>query len=293
MAITIQGLKFLLAAREAGVSFERFCMIGRQALMIDPSALRKLVGRAGSALSREQCRDLFQQAGGFAEPLLRLLGAREIDSVDASAFEGASIIHDMNVPIGDRYRNRFSAVLDGGSLEHVFDFPCAIRNCMEMVAPGGYFLALTPANNWLGHGFYQFSPELFFRVFCPDNGFEPPQVIAWEMYPNAPWYQVVDPAERGARVKLVNRRPTCLFVLARKAGGSACLCTVPQQSDYQAKWQKEPKGRAPRRKLPLPRSMREFFRNMRSRFRHPFDTRYFKLLAGSSLPVRESNKKVG
>jgi hypothetical protein len=293
VAITVQGLRFLLASREAGVSFERFCMIGRQSLMIDPSALRKILGRAGIVLSGQECKDLFQQAGGFAEPLLRLLGAREIESVDASSFEGASLVHDMNVPIGDRYRNHFSTVLDGGSLEHVFNFPCAIRNCMEMVAPGGHFLALTPANNWLGHGFYQFSPELFFRVFCPQNGFEPPQVIAWEMYPNAPWYQVADPAERGARVKLINRRPTCLFVLARKDGGTECLGTFPQQSDYAAKWQDGPRSRPRHRKLPLPRSVRELFRNLRSMWRHPFDARHFKPLDGFSLPARQFKKDAG
>jgi hypothetical protein len=293
LAITIQGLRFLLASRDAGVSFERFCMIGRQSLMIDPSALRKLLGNAGIVLSREECKDLFQQAGGFAEPLLRLLGADEIESVDASSFEGASIIHDMNVPIADRFKNRFSAVLDGGSLEHVFNFPCAIRNCMEMAAPGGHFLALTPANNWLGHGFYQFSPELFFRVFCLQNGFEPPQVIAWEMYPNAPWYQVVDPAEGRARGKLVNGRPTCLFVLARKAGACACLDTLPQQSDYEAKWQNGRSPRSRRWKLPFPRSMREFIRNMRSMLRHPFDARYFKRLDGFSLPGTAYRKNAG
>jgi hypothetical protein len=31
--------------------------------------------------------------------------------------------------------------------------------------------AVTPANNQMGHGFYQFSPELFFRVFSQENGY--------------------------------------------------------------------------------------------------------------------------
>ncbi len=37
---------------------------------------------------------------------------------------------------------------------------------------GGHFISVTFANNFLGHGFHQFSPELYFRVFCPANGFE-------------------------------------------------------------------------------------------------------------------------
>jgi 2-polyprenyl-3-methyl-5-hydroxy-6-metoxy-1,4-benzoquinol methylase len=53
-------------------------------------------------------------------------------------------------------------VFDGGTLEHIFDYPTAIKNCMKMVKPGGHLLLTTPANNWFGHGFYQFSPELFY-----------------------------------------------------------------------------------------------------------------------------------
>jgi hypothetical protein len=42
---------------------------------------------------------------------------------------------------------------------------------MDLLKVGGTFVASTPANYFMGHGFYQFSPELFFRLFCPENGF--------------------------------------------------------------------------------------------------------------------------
>ena len=35
-----------------------------------------------------------------------------------------------------------------------------------------HFVRITPANNFFGHGFYQFTPELFFRIFSAANGFE-------------------------------------------------------------------------------------------------------------------------
>ena len=65
----------------------------------------------------------------------------------------------MNTPIYGSLKNRFSALLDAGTIEHVFNFPQAIRNCMEMVKVGGHFIQVTVANNFIGHGFYQFSPE--------------------------------------------------------------------------------------------------------------------------------------
>jgi 2-polyprenyl-3-methyl-5-hydroxy-6-metoxy-1,4-benzoquinol methylase len=83
----------------------------------------------------------------------------------------ASIIHDLNKPVPKELEERFDVVLDGG-LEHVFDFPQAIENAMRMTKIGGHLILETPANNLCGNGFYQFSPELFFRVLDSGNGFE-------------------------------------------------------------------------------------------------------------------------
>ncbi len=275
MALTAEEIKFLLTARAGGVSLERFCMIGRQSLRIDPAPLRRLLWRAGISLSGEQAETLYREQQGFCEPLLRLLGASEIDSIDASDYEQATIIHDMNDPIADHLKNRFTAVLDGGSLEHVFNFPRAIANCMDMVAVGGHFLAVTPANNQMGHGFYQFSPELYFRVFTPDNGFSLQRVIAFEAKPGAPWYEVMDPARARGRVKLTNRRPTFLLIQALKTTQVNVLASMPQQSDYSAKWSGD-NQRKRRFKIKLPLAARLFVRNLRAHFRNPFDPRFFR-----------------
>jgi hypothetical protein len=275
MALTDQEVEFLLAARASGVSLERFCMIGRQSLRIDPGSLRRLLHQAGIVLSLEQTAELYVEQQRFSEPLLRLLGANEIDSVDASNYEQATLVHDMNEPIPVHLKNRYTAVLDGGSLEHVFNFPRAIANCMEMVAVGGHFLAVTPANNLMGHGFYQFSPELFFRVFTPENGFVIQRVIAFEALPGAAWYEVMDPARAAGRVKLANRRPTYLFVQAQKTAHVPVLSVTPQQSDYAAKWSGS-KERKQRFKIKLPLAARLFVRELRSRFLSPFDPRFFR-----------------
>jgi hypothetical protein len=275
MALTDQEVRFLLAARTSGVSLERFCMIGRQSLRLDPGPLRRLLHEAGIVLSREEIAALYVQAQGFSEPLLRLLGASEIDSVDASIYEQATIIHDMNEPIPDHLKNCYTAVLDGGSLEHVFNFPRAIANCMEMVAVGGHFLAVTPGNNLMGHGFYQFSPELFFRVFTPGNGFVIQRVIAFEALPGAAWYEVMDPARAGGRVKLTNHRPTYLLVQAQKTAHVPVLFITPKQSDYSAKWNGS-QEKNKRFKINLPLAARLFVRRVRSRFRSPFDPRFFR-----------------
>lgn len=145
----------------------------------------------------------------------------------------------MNREVPDRFKEQYTTVLDGGSLEHVFNFPVAIKNCMEMVSVGGHYLAITPANNFLGHGFYQFSLELYFSVFTRENGFELMSVIAFEDRPDARWYFVKSPLEVRGRVTLTNSVPVYLLVVARKLAHTRIFETTPQQSDYLAVWREE------------------------------------------------------
>ena len=107
----------------------------------------------------------------FESYLARMFDCRSIASIDASSFEGAEIIHDMNRPISTELESKFDLVVDGGSLEHIFNFPVAVSNLMRMAVVGGFVMTSNPANNLCGHGFYQLSPELMYRSFSAKNGF--------------------------------------------------------------------------------------------------------------------------
>ena len=62
-------------------------------------------------------------------------------------------------------------------------------------------------------------------------------MIVFELDSNR-WYEVMDPAAAMERVGLVNRRPTCLGIVARKVAQVELFTNTPQQSDYVAKWQR-------------------------------------------------------
>ena len=109
--------------------------------------------------------------------------------------------------------------------------PVAFKNCLEMVAEGGHFIAVAPANNQFGHGFFQFSPEMFYRVFNKANGFEVEEMIAVEYGPRHRWYRVADPVKTRARVTLVNSYVLNLFVRARRTRIVPIFEKIPQQSD--------------------------------------------------------------
>jgi SAM-dependent methyltransferase len=243
MAFEVNGIRFLLAARASGTSFQKVVMIGRQGLAIDAKLLQATLRRFGTRLDDDEIRRLFTAGLGYAEPLLELLGAAQVSSIDASPYEGASLTHDMNKPIPSELRGAFSAVIDGGCLEHIFDLPRALRNCMEMVRVGGHFLGIAPANNCMGHGFYQFSPELFFRVFSEANGFAVERMVACEIDQDADWYDVRDPAVVGRRIEIINAHRTYLLIRARRLVDRPLLESIPQQSDYAMSWMRSAEGR--------------------------------------------------
>jgi hypothetical protein len=227
MALDKNGLAFLLSA-SGTVSFSCTATLGRQSLAVSERELRATVG-AGAL-------DMLTSDNGFCEPFLAWLGAREIVSVDASDYEGASVIHDLNTPIPDELRltARFSAVIDGGTLEHVFDLPTALRSAASMVALGGHFLAIAPVNGLAGHGFYQLSPELYFGAFSEVWGFRVERMLLARVGGRR-WFEVLDPAALGRRVAFSTLYPSFLYVCARRVSIEADLA-APQQSDYVRGW---------------------------------------------------------
>jgi hypothetical protein len=134
--------------------------MGRQTLNLEPSDLQKNLKKFGFSADSGTIRHIPGNIW-YSEDFFRFIGAKTVDSFDYSDYEGATYIHDMNKQINSSFKQQYSVVLDSGTLEHVFNFPIAIKNCMEMVQEGGYYLGITPVNNFMGHGIYQFSPELF------------------------------------------------------------------------------------------------------------------------------------
>jgi hypothetical protein len=236
MGLDINGTQFMLYAKTLGVDFTRTATIGRQGLHLSLSDLRGNLQRFGFSFADSSIERMFDGPHPYSEDFLRSLGAEEVHSVDFSDYEGATHVHNMNIPIPEPMKRQYSIVLDGGSLEHIFNFPVAMKNCMEMVRVGGHFLGIAPANNFMGHGFYQFSPEMFFSIFAPSNGYELEQLIAFEDAPDAPWYLVSNPAMLRTRVTLTNSRPVYLLSVAKRVRDIEPFQSMPQQSDYVAAW---------------------------------------------------------
>ena len=256
MAVTRTTAEFLAEARRGGADFGRTLTIGRQACFAGPLALGAILRRNGLWPEGESRRAFLRRfADGppwFADAYLRLLGAREVTALDVSGYEGAEIVHDLNEPVPPELERRFDVVFDGGSLEHVFDVPTALRSYMRMVRPGGRLIVATMANNHCGHGFYQLSPELFFRALSESSGYRVERLqlageeldftrpvagvsVLYDVSRGGRW-EVTDPEEVRERVLLRGRSGAVLLVEARRVRDAEPLVQPPQQSDYQPLW---------------------------------------------------------
>src|SRR5207302_1561899 len=152
VAIDRNGLRFLLRAHADGVSFARTTTLGRLTVYADEATLAATFGDFGQHLSAADAYHILHSAGGFADALFRRLGCDQLQSLDASDYQGATIKFDLNDPLPESLRRTASAVLDFGTLEHIFNAPRALANCMEMVEPQGHLLVCSPADNSFGHG---------------------------------------------------------------------------------------------------------------------------------------------
>jgi hypothetical protein len=236
MALGLWETALLVHARDCGVPMDSLLMLGRQSLVLSATIVDHLNHTCGAGLAPE---DWIGQA--WAEPLLQRLGARDIVSLDCSDYEGARLAHDLNQPWPEgRPPRQFDVVFDGGTLEHIFNLPQALLNAMSLVRPGGCLLSVTPVDGWIGHGFHQMQPEVFFRFFSESNGFKLRGLWAAEFMPGVArgrLFRLKDPAVTGCRPLVPGRRPLILLVFAEKTSEMTGAPSWPIQSNYTAMWQ--------------------------------------------------------
>lgn len=214
-------------------------MLGRQAFASDVEVrpMLEIARRAGLALEAARVERWLTTPGRFVEDFYRWLGAEQIESFDVSDYEGATRRWDMNEPLPEAEEGSFyDLVFDGGTLEHVFRFPDALRGALALVAPGGLFLSATPANSYLGHGFYQFGPDLPFSILQSGNGFELGGVHVVEMRHKAVFHEVLPPGRARGRALASTPWPAQMFYWGRRVGSIPERLTAVQP-DYQDAWQ--------------------------------------------------------
>ena len=87
---------------------------------------------------------------------------------DFTKYEGSEIEHDFNFLIPKKFHQKYDIVIDGGSAEHIINFPQALHNLALITKTNGFIFQTGPvcAPN---HGFYGYNPTLFYDFF-ENNG---------------------------------------------------------------------------------------------------------------------------
>ncbi len=105
--------------------------------------------------------------------LLHLMGVDDVIVLDYED-KRADYHFDMNYPF-NQHTNKligaFNVVADVGCLEHVFNTPQAMKNCMDAVKVGGLYFLHTPVAGYCRHGFHTFNADVLHWIL-KNNGFE-------------------------------------------------------------------------------------------------------------------------
>jgi SAM-dependent methyltransferase len=223
MGLDITGLKFLSRIKKKKL-LGNTITIGRQSLMIYPSFVKNLLNISGEYIHHNYCEDL----------LLKYFGATNVESLDFSDFEEATHIVDLNLPLPQKFHGTYDTVINFGTLEHIFNISEALKSCSALCKKEGQILHIMPSNNFCGHGFYQFSPELFFSLYSEKNGYAETEVFLSDVTDNNYIYKVKSP-KNGNRINLYSFNS--LNVLCRTVLVENKLSALNvQQSDYSYIW---------------------------------------------------------
>lgn len=192
--------------------------LGRLTVLLGPRFSRRWLGTYG---------------GAYCEPLLiERFGASHVDSIDNSGYEGATIVADMNQPISSSLEAQYDTVIDFGCTEHIFDVAQSLRNVASLCKVGGTILHALPTNGFCGHGFYQFSPELFFSWYSAANGYANTEIFLADLCDGNYWYAVPPPKD-GNRINIRSNSEMYVLVLTTRI---AEKMEHVQQSDYEFIW---------------------------------------------------------
>ncbi|MGX1100229.1 hypothetical protein [Amorphus sp. MBR-141] len=228
MGIDLHSLNFLRFCHKSHGDFGATVTLARQGLHVtkaiaDDDFSKRIVDK--SEAEGEYFID---------ETLKRVFGSSAVASMDYSDYEGASIIHDLNVPLG-KDMPQFDTVIDAGTTEHIFSVTTALANARDLCRPEGMIVHILPANNFCGHGFWQFSPELFLGLYSKANGFRDTEIYLAKLNDPKRWFRLHALAHGGRGNFFSSFRIHILVKTVKAANGKGEFLS-PQQLDYTEMW---------------------------------------------------------
>ena len=178
MAIPNFSIRLLMREGNREKFSRKVLQLGNQEIITTEEQLEKTAQEENFELLKAHC-DIGYGRSKFGEHpttvsskyFFQRLGFETVDALDYSDFEGANIVHDLNVLLNKDFKNigDYNLIYDGGTIEHVFSMPNTLKNIFDLLSVGGRIMHLSPVN-WFNHGFYNYS-TCFFEDFYSCNNF--------------------------------------------------------------------------------------------------------------------------
>ncbi len=148
------------------INQKSLCMLGRQVIHMNMQAYRNIIEIYGM-----DTEYLSLLNGNFMDSysFFKKLGFEEVHAIDITNLEGADIIFDLNSILPEECYERFDYIINGGTLEHIFNTSNAMNNITQLLKKNGKMIHICPLAGYVDHGFYSFSPT-FFVDFARNNG---------------------------------------------------------------------------------------------------------------------------
>lgn len=238
MGIDIAFGSRLIEAAPLVIGKKTGVMLGRQRLNIKPGE-RRFFRRALRHAGLVPDYGLYAQEDGYAERFLEGIGFPKTQSLDFSDYEDCDFTHDLNEPLPKNLKGKFDVVIDGGTIEHVFNTPQALDNVFHMLKDGGIFISINGMTGWAGHGFYQFSPELVWRYWQDTRRCKIHSCAAVSVDPTLPLVPVQDTGKAGSRFRGLGLKGRWyLYYVVEKMSSENTVAKVRniQQGDYVVRW---------------------------------------------------------
>ena len=229
--------------------------LARQQIHIQPQTMHAMFRKYGINAPLHAC-------GEYFEAFFKNMGYTVTDSIDNSAYENATIIHNLNLPLrfqgnrqskqeglrfqgnrqseGLRFQGnerKYDYVFDGGTIEHIFNCPQVWENIIDMMEIGGIFCSVTVNNNLSGHGIYQFSPEFFLSAFAPKYGMEVLELYLAEVNSDKEqWIDVKSFNGWRNNTQINTQNPVYIIAIIRKISDEreSLLLNPPNQYSYES-----------------------------------------------------------
>jgi SAM-dependent methyltransferase len=220
--------------------------LGRQTILFDERQLRAWAEHSGTRLESgvedAERKELKSRTGPACEltdsEFFRLLGFDEVASCDVSAYEGATLVVDLNQPIPPELHDRFDVVFNCGTMEHVFDVPTVLSNIHSLLKVGGRAIHIAPTSNMVDHGFYCFSPT-FFGDYYRVNRYLVRSLYLFECVSwTGKWtvYDCLAGSLDNRLGRIANAKMAGLFCVAEKIALSTSD-VIPAQSHFSRLWE--------------------------------------------------------